>query len=239
MGIMIYRDKQAAGAAAAALIAAKLIEKPNATLGMGVSYAATPIYTQLVNMTAAGVVDWSETTVFHTSELLSTQPGMGTIMSFLHRNLYKQVGMDLRRVYAPAHYANDMETACNDFENKILNTGGMDLILLYLGNNGHIAMNGPAREFPAFTHIELLPQSTMEECSMLQPQGGDVAQAITMGLSTALSAKQIILCAFGKGLSGTVERALNSTITPAVPASMLQLHPNVTYIFDEDAAVNL
>jgi glucosamine-6-phosphate deaminase len=206
---------------------------------MGVSNSALPIYSQLANMTSSGVVDWSEATLFQTSELLSARPGTGTLMSFMEQSLYKQVGVELRHVFAPAHHSADMETACNDFENRILHSGGMDLIFLYLGNNGHIAFNGPAREFPAFTHVELLPQSTMEECAKFHLKGDESAQAITMGLSTALSAKQIILCAFGAGMAQVVGRALSSAITPAVPASMLQLHPNVTYIFDEEAAVNL
>lgn len=242
MGIMIYRDREAAGAAAATMIAAKIIEKPDAVVGICACSTAQPTYRQLISLTSAGILDWSEVTAVHTSELMKkTGTDSGVMSHYLSTHLYAAVKMAPGRVIAPKHDADDMEAACNAFEEKLIDCGGMDLLLLQLGRNGHVAFNGPAREFSAFTHVELLPQSTIEECAAMLPgeAGPNHTQAVTMGMSTLLSAKQIILCGFGRELSSLATRMLSSTITPAVPASMLQLHPNVTYMLDEDAAAEL
>ena len=87
--------------------------------------------------------------------------------------------------------------------------------------------------------MELLPQNTIEECKGISGTEGMVAQSITMGISTIMSAKRIILLALGAQIAGIAQRILSSAVTPAVPASILQLHPNVTFVLDEDAAVNL
>lgn len=240
MGIMIYRDRHAGATAAATLLAAKLIEKPNAVMGIGAATELAPVFRNLIGMTAAGVTDWSEASVFHTAELMARKPGLtGALTNYLHKELYQHIGMELSRVHAPKHAPQqDMGAACIEYEETLVGSGGMDLLLMHLGRNGHIAFNGPAREFSPQTHVELLPQSTMEECSRMVGTDAMNAEAIAMGMGTVLSAGHIVLCAFGKEYAQHIERALGS-ITPAVPASMLQLHPNVTYIFDEDAAANL
>ncbi len=118
--------------------------------------------------------------------------------------------------------------------------GGMDIVLLTLGQNGNLALNSPAREFSALTHVELLPQSTIEELPTMLPDARDIAsQAIIMGMSTLLTAKRIVLLALGKASANSAGGMLSASITPVLPASMLQLHPNVTYILDEEAAALL
>lgn len=238
MGIMIYRDKESASAAAATLIAAQMIEKPNCVLGMSATNMAQSIYRQLGGMTASGVLDWSEVTAFQTSEFVSRKAGQpGMLTTYLAKNLYERVGMN--RFHAPNHNAQDMQAACSAYEADLVAAGGMDLLLLFLGQNGHLAFNGPSREFSAFTHVELLPQNTMEECQNIAGSEGIVAQAITMGISTIMSAKRIVLLAIGHEVSGVATRILSAAVTPAIPASVLQLHPSVTFVLDEDAAVNL
>lgn len=238
MGIMIYRDKESASAAAATLIAAQMIEKPNCVLGMSATNMAQSIYRQLCGMTASGVLDWSEVTAFQASEFVGRRAGQpGMLGTYLARNLYERVGMT--RCHAPNHNAQDMQAACSAYEADLVAAGGMDLLLLFLGQNGHLAFNGPAREFSAFTHVELLPQNTMEECQSMAGSEGIVAQAITMGISTIMSAKRIVLLALGREISGVATRILSAAVTPAIPASVLQLHPSVTFVLDEDAAINL
>lgn len=240
MGIMIYRDKDAASAAAATLIAAQMIEKPNCVLGLTATDMASLVYRKLVSMTASGILDWSEVTVFQTSEFMAKRAGnVGILSAYLASFLYEQVNMQLARVHAPNHNAQDLQAACSSFEADIIASGGLDTVVLYLGQNGHLAFNGPAREFSAFTHVELLPQNTIEECRGISGADGMVSQSITMGISTMMSAKRIILLALGAQVAGIAARILSSAVTPAVPASILQLHPNVTFVLDEDAAVNL
>ncbi len=240
MGIMIYRDREAASAAAATVIAAQMIEKPDCVLGLSASEMAGTVYRQLCGITTAGVLDWGEVTVFHTSEFLSRRVGQpGAQSAFLNRLLYQHIGLSGERVHAPNHVAPDMQAACSAYEAELVASHGMDLLVLYLGRNGHLAFNGPAREFSAFTHVELLPQSTMEECAGIAGSDGAISQAVTMGVSTIMSAKRILMLAIGRDIAGMASRMLSSAVTPAVPASLLQLHPSVTYVLDEEAAANL
>lgn len=240
MGIMIYRDREAASAAAATLIAAQMIEKPDCVLGLSASEMAGTVYRQLCGITAAGVLDWGEVTVFHTSEFLSRRAGQpGAQSAYLSRLLYQHVGLSGERIHTPNHIAPDMQAACSAYEAELVATRGMDLLVLYLGRNGHLAFNGPAREFSAFTHVELLPQNTMEECAGLTGTDGAISQAVTMGVSTIMSAKRILMLAIGRDVAGIASRMLSAAVTPAVPASLLQLHPSVTYVLDEEAASNL
>jgi len=240
MGIMIYRDREAASAAAATVIAAQMIEKPNCVLGVSVTDMAAGVYKTLAGMTKAGVLDWGEVSVFQASEFLVKRPGYAGILGgYLSKGLYEPAGMPQARRHAPNHNAQDMQAACSSYEADIVAAGGMDTLLLFLGQNGHLAYNGPAREFSAFTHVELLPQNTMEEARSLSGSEGMVSQTITMGMSTIMSAKRIVLLALGSEIAGVAARILSTAVAPAVPASILQLHPNVTYVLDEDAAVNL
>lgn len=243
MGIMIYRDKESANAAAVTLLAAQMIEKPNCVLGLTASSMAADIFRLLSGMTTAGVLDWGEIKIFNTSEFVGQEAGsLGICGAYLKKNLYDRIGIDMSRVRAPRHYSKDLQAACTEYESELIEAGGMDMLMLVLGRNGHIAYNSPAREFSAFTHVELLPPDTVEESSRLVNLGlNDLnhTQAITLGMSEIMSAKRIILLAFGSEVANAAERMLSSSITPAVPATLLQLHPSVTYILDEAGAIAL
>lgn len=241
MGIMIYRDKNAASSAAAAIIAAQIVKKPDSVFGFTPSIVAQGVYQQLSAMTAAGVLDWGEATAFHTAENINRKPGMPGVQSnFINRIFYSNIGIDYSRVNAPNHNAQDLHSACTAYEADIVSAGGMDVLLLVLGGNGHIALNCPAREFSALTHVELLPQNTIEECEQMYSAAGQISsQAIIMGMSTLMTAKHIVLLALGREVSAYTTQMLSISITPSVPASMLQLHPNVTYLLDEEAASGL
>ncbi|MDL2257979.1 6-phosphogluconolactonase [Eubacteriales bacterium OttesenSCG-928-K08] len=239
MGTMIYKDAQAAGAAAATLLAAQFIQKPNSVVGLCVSGQSISIYRQLAAMTAAGILDWSETSLFLTSELAG-RSREGLVCEFLSRHLLDAIGLNVSRIYRPNHIAINLEDACASFEKNLAEAGDMDILLLPLGKGGHIAYNSSSSELSAFTHVEDLTDEAAEECaSMFAPNSNAPLQMVTMGMSTLLSAKRIILCAFGKQAAKPVADMMSSRITTEIPASMLQLHPNVTYMLDEEAAIYL
>lgn len=241
MGIMVYRDVHIASNAAAMLLSAKMIEKPDAVLGFCPASDTPYTYRQLISMTSAGMLDWSEITVFHTSELIRmSQSVLGLQGDYMRRNLYDAVKLHPERVLAPPHVPKDIEQACIKFDDDLALAGGMDVLFMHIGSNGRLALNGPNREFSAYTHMETLPEGTAAECASLYAVSNNAQmQAITMGISTLLSARHIILCAFGKEWSGLVAAMLSTKISASVPASLLQLHPNVTYVLDEGAAAAL
>ena len=124
-----------------------------------------------------------------------------------------------------------------DFEAIVKNCGGTDLQLLGLGHNGHIGFNEPAEDFPKFTHCVDLTESTIQANARFFDKPEDVpTQAYTMGIGTIMRAKRILLIASGKDKAAIVKEALFGPVRPQVPASILQLHPDVTVVLDEEAA---
>ena len=131
----------------------------------------------------------------------------------------------------------DAQKACDDFEAIVKNCGGTDLQLLGLGHNGHIGFNEPAEDFPKFTHCVDLTESTIQANARFFDKPEDVpTQAYTMGIGTIMRAKRILLIASGKDKAAIVKEALFGPVRPQVPASILQLHPDVTVVLDEEAA---
>ncbi|MDL2235094.1 6-phosphogluconolactonase [Christensenellaceae bacterium OttesenSCG-928-L17] len=239
MGIMVYRDRQAAGAAAATMIAAQLIEKPNAALALMASHTFQHIYRQLGAMTNAGILDWTEANVFLTSEIMN-DGATGLFASYLSHYLYNEIAIPQKNLHAPRHNGYDLDAGCTDYEAEIEAAGWLDFLILPVLRTGHIAYNIAGTAMPALTHVQALPADVLEECKqayMLETE--DTLQIVTMGMGTLMNAKRIVVCAFGAEVAKVAEGILSSNVSATEPLSMLQLHPNVTYILDEAAAVNL
>lgn len=135
---------------------------------------------------------------------------------------------------------DDVENECLQYEHKIHEAGGIDLQVLGIGPNGHIGFNEPDDKFEAGTHLVELDQHTIEANSRFFDSIDEVpTKALSMGIKTIMKAKKIILLANGEGKAGIIKEMITGDITPNVPASILQLHPDVTVIVDKDAAKEL
>ena len=155
----------------------------------------------------------------------------------MNDNLFSHVNIDPAHTHIPDGTEPDAQKACDDFEAIVKNCGGTDLQLLGLGHNGHIGFNEPAEDFPKFTHCVDLTESTIQANARFFDKPEDVpTQAYTMGIGTIMRAKRILLIASGKGKAAIVKEALFGPVRPQVPASILQLHPDVTVVLDEEAA---
>jgi len=154
----------------------------------------------------------------------------------MNDNLFSKVNIDKNRTFLPDGTEKDSDRACREYNQVIANTGGVDLQLLGLGHNGHIGFNEPGATFEAETHCVDLTESTIQANKRFFASIDEVPrQAYTMGVKTIMMARKILVVVSGTDKAAIVKKAFFGAITPEVPASVLQLHPDVTIVADEAA----
>lgn len=207
---------------------------------LGLATGSTPIgmYACLAADQAAGKISFADVTSFNLDEYVGLA---GThdqsYRYFMDQNLFDKVDIDKTRTNLPDGCAEDLEAMCADYEARIRDAGGIDLQVLGLGHNGHIGFNEPRADFPVPTHPVDLTESTIEANSRLFDAIDDVPrQAVTMGIGTIMKARKILVVANGEGKASIVAKAFTGPVVPEVPASVLQLHPDVTVVLDREAA---
>lgn len=223
---------------AANIISAQIITKPNCVLGLATGSTPVGTYKQLVEWYNKGDLDFSEVSTVNLDEYKGLDHDNDqSYYYFMMNNLFKHVNIDLSRTHVPDGTEPNPEKACADYEKIVKSYGGIDLQLLGLGHNGHIGFNEPSDNFAKVTHCVDLTESTIKANARFFEKIEDVpTQAYTMGIGTIFKAKRILLIASGKDKAEIVKKAFCGPIDPQVPASILQLHPDVTVVLDEDAA---
>lgn len=238
MRIIVTKDYNDMSRKAANIISAQIITKPDCVLGLATGSSPVGAYKTLVDWYKKGDLDFSEVTTVNLDEYRGlTHSNDQSYYYFMNDNLFSHVNIDPAHTHIPDGTEPDAQKACDDFEAIVKNCGGIDLQLLGLGHNGHIGFNEPAEDFPKFTHCVDLTESTIQANARFFDKPEDVpTQAYTMGIGTIMRAKRILLIASGKGKAAIVKEALFGPVRPQVPASILQLHPDVTVVLDEEAA---
>lgn len=238
MNVRTYKDPQAIGTAAAALFSAKVIEKPHAVLGLATGSTPIPTYTKMAEMYACGAVDFSGVTTYNLDEYV----GLGhdhpqSYYYFMMDNLFRHINVPKSSIHVLSGTASDSAAECAAYEKAIEAAGGIDLQILGIGRNGHIAFNEPADAFAPVTHVVDLTQSTIEANTRFFSSSDEVPrQALSMGIGSIMKAKAIVLIATGADKAEAVKAMITGPVTPQCPASILQLHPNVTIMLDAPAA---
>lgn len=238
MRFIVTKDYNDMSRKAANIISAQIITKPNCVLGLATGSTPVGTYKQLVEWYNKGDLDFSEVSTVNLDEYKGLDhENDQSYYYFMMNNLFKHVNIDLSRTHVPDGTEPDPEKACADYEKIVKSYGGIDLQLLGLGHNGHIGFNEPADDFPKVTHCVDLTESTIKANARFFEKIEDVpTQAYTMGIGTIFKAKRILLIASGKDKAEIVKKAFCGPIDPQVPASILQLHPDVTVVLDKDAA---
>lgn len=238
MRFIVTKDYNDMSRKAANIISAQIITKPNCVLGLATGSTPVGTYKQLVEWYNKGDLDFSEVSTVNLDEYKGLDHDNDqSYYYFMMNNLFKHVNIDLSKTHVPDGTEPDPEKACADYEKIVNEYGGADLQLLGLGHNGHIGFNEPADDFPKVTHCVDLTESTIKANARFFEKIEDVpTQAYTMGIGTIFKAKRILLIASGKDKAEIVKKAFCGPIDPRVPASILQLHPDVTIVLDEDAA---
>ncbi|NLK63693.1 MAG: glucosamine-6-phosphate deaminase [Tissierellia bacterium] len=156
---------------------------------------------------------------------------------FMDENLFSHIDIKEDNIHIPDGVAQDLKQECRDYEELLKTTGQMDIMYLGIGHNGHIGFNEPGDYFEPFTHIVKLTEDTIEANKRFFANLDSVPKtAITMGIKTIMSAKKIILLASGSSKAEAISKTVKGKITPRVPASILQLHDDVTLIIDKEAS---
>lgn len=238
MNIIVTKDYNDLSRKAANIISSQIITKPNCVLGLATGSSPVGTYAQLVEWYKKGDLDFSQVSTVNLDEYRGLDHDNDqSYYYFMMNNLFKHVNIDLSRTHVPDGTESDPEKACLDYEEIVKSYGGADLQLLGLGHNGHIGFNEPSDEFPKCTHCVDLTESTIKANARFFEKIEDVpTQAYTMGIGTIMSAKKILLIASGKDKAEAAKKAFFGPVQPQMPASILQLHPDVTVVLDEDAA---
>jgi len=220
MSILVYRDRSIAGAAAATLLAAQIIEKPDAVLGLDYQETLAPVYRALSRMSVDGLLDWSEVRTFTLSELVRSTDEQ-SIRARMYSALFDRINVKNENMYFPQMDAADWNLACSEFEDSILDAGGFDLLFLTVNSDGSIAFLPGAQELPPVTHVE---------------RTDDGGRAVTVGITTIMAAKKIVVLMTGADKADVAAKMFHGAVNSMIPASYLQLHANVVFLLDEAAA---
>lgn len=217
---------------AAALISAEVIAKPNAVVGLATGSTPIGTYAQLVELYKNGYVDFSQARTVNLDEYCGLAPDNDqSYRYFMNEKLLNHININMENTFLPDGMAQDLEQECKRYDELIDNLGGMDIQLLGIGHNGHIAFNEPNDTFPAFTNISKLGASTIEANARFFDSLSEVpTAAITVGMKGIMQARKVLLLANGEDKKQIIEKSLYGEITPNVPASILQLHSNLTVI---------
>lgn len=241
MKIYKAKDYKDMSRKAANIISAQVIMKPNCVLGLATGSTPIGTYDQLVEWYNKGDLDFSEVTTVNLDEYKGLpRTNDQSYYYFMHQHLFDRVNIDPERTNVPNGMEPDAEKECGRYEELIRSLGGVDLQLLGLGHNGHIGFNEPGEAFEKETHCVDLTESTIEANKRFFASADDVPkQAYTMGIKTIMRAKKILIVVNGENKADIVERAFFGPVTPEVPASILQLHNDVTLVGDEEALAKI
>ena len=211
--------------------------KPNCVLGLATGSSPIGTYKQLVDWYKKGDLDFREV---HTVNL-DEYKGLGgdnkeSYRFFMNSNLFDQVNIDKQNTNVPNGLATDAEAECDRYNKLIRQLGGIDLQLLGIGHNGHIGFNEPEEAFEKETHLVTLTESTIEANARLFDKQEEVPRyAFTMGIKSIMQAKKILIIASGEDKAQIMRDAFFGPVTPQIPASILQIHNDLTIVADEAA----
>lgn len=237
MKIIKAKDYDELSRKAANLIAAQVIMKPDCVLGLATGSSPLGTYKYLIEQYENGDLDFSAVKSVNLDEYKGlTRDNDQSYYYFMYNNFFKYINIDMANTNVPDGTETDSEVACTNYNKIIESVGGIDLQLLGIGHNGHIGFNEPDDEFAKLTHCVDLQPSTIEANKRFFASIDDVPkQAYTMGIQTIMQAKKVLLVASGTDKAPIMKEAFFGPVTPRVPASILQLHPDVTVIADEAA----
>ncbi len=221
---------------ASGIIASQVILKPNCVLGLATGSSPIGTYKNLIAAFENGDLDFSNVTSVNLDEYVGLDgTNDQSYRYFMEENLFKSINIKPENTFVPNGCAEDLEKEGADYDAHIKSLGGIDLQLLGIGLDGHIGFNEPDSFFTAETHQVVLDESTIKANARFFANEDDVPKkAITMGMLSIMQAKKILLIANGTAKKEIIEKAFFGPITPEVPASILQLHPDVTVIFSEN-----
>ena len=242
MDVTIFETATEASRALARRVADTLRRTPDLVLGLPAGRTPVETYTEICRLHSAGEADFSAATAFLLDEFVGLDSSQaGSFRRFLTEHLLSGINLDSNRTYGLNGDASDLDLECERYEETIAATGGLDLLLLGIGVNGHIGFNEPGETLAARTHRVTLLETTRSENA--GPFGGVASrvppEALSIGMGTILRADTIVMLATGERKASAVAGMLRGPVTTMLPASFLQLHRRVEVYLDRAAAAAL
>ncbi len=226
----------------AKIVAALIRKKPDAVIGFATGSTPLGLYKELIRLHKEEGLDFSKLTTFNLDEYVGLRPEHPeSYHYYMWENLFKHVNVNPSRVHIPMGMADDIDTFCEWYEEKIKEAGGIDLQILGIGGNGHIAFNEPGSSLGSRTRIKTLTEKTRKDNARFF--NNDMNQvpkyAITMGIGTIMDARELLLLASGPSKADAIKMTVEGPITAMVPATIVQMHRKATIIVDKEAGAKL
>lgn len=241
MRVVILESPQEVSSRAADMLCQLIASKPDCVLGLATGGTPLGTYRELVARHRAGEVSFSAVTSFNLDEYVGLPPNHPQSYShFMREHLFDQTDFSSQRCHLPNSAADDLLAACDEYEAMIANAGGIDLQLLGVGGDGHIAFNEPGSSLASRTRLKALTERTRNDNARFFDSLDEVPKlSMTMGVGSILDARRILLLATGGNKANVIKALVEGPVTASVPASVLQMHRRVTVLLDRDAASGL
>jgi glucosamine-6-phosphate deaminase len=241
MEVIVQPDYEQMSKVAAQIVVEILNAKPNAVLGMATGSTPLGLYQELVRLHREGQLDFSRVTTFNLDEYvgLSTSHPQ-SYHYFMREQFFQHVNIPPQNINIPSGTTSNYPAFCEWYEQRIAECGGIDLQILGIGSDGHIAFNEPTSSMSSRTRLKTLSKQTIDDNARFFERREDVpVYAITMGVGTILDARKLVLVANGKAKARAIAQAVEGPVTSMVTASAIQLHRSAIVIVDEEAASEL
>jgi len=241
MEVVICPTYEEMSVQAAREVASLLNTKPNAVLGLATGSTPLGLYKELVRLHKEEGLDFSQITTFNLDEYVGLPDNHEqSYHYFMRENLFQHINVPLQNTHVPSGTTRNHVAFCEWYERRITECGGIDLQILGIGSDGHIAFNEPGSSLGSRTRIKTLAKQTIDDNARFFEKAEDVPiYAITMGVGTILEARKLVLVANGEGKAEAVAAAIEGPVTSMITASALQLHPDSMIFLDEAAAGKL
>lgn len=241
MKVIVVDDYKEMSKKASILIANEIILNPKSVLGLATGGTPLGTYKELIKFYKEGIIDFSDVITFNLDEYYGLPyNNQHSYHYYMIDNFFKHINIKLENTYIPNGMTENIEAECQFYDNKIEEMGGIDIQLLGIGVNGHIGFNEPNIVFEAKTHLVELDQKTIRTNARYFEREDDVPRkAITMGVKNIMQSKKVVLLAYGSDKADAIKKTVEGNITPEIPSTILQLHPNTTLIIDKKAAAKL
>jgi glucosamine-6-phosphate deaminase len=229
------------GKEAAQIIVDRLRKKPNLVVGLATGSTPLSLYRELIRLHSEEGLDFSKVVTFNLDEYVGLLPTHDqSYHHFMRKNLFDHLNIPDSQIHILDGMATDIDAYCDWYEQRISSVGGIDLQLLGIGANGHIAFNEPGSSFGSRTRVKTLSDETRSANSRFFKSAADVPKfALTMGIGTIMDAKEVLLVANGSSKTDAIKAAVEGPLTAQCPASVVQLHRKAYVILDRDAASKL
>ncbi|HUI29370.1 MAG TPA: glucosamine-6-phosphate deaminase [Candidatus Acidoferrales bacterium] len=252
MLVVVHEDYDAMSKRGAEIVASRIRQKPNLVLGLATGSSPLGLYKELIRLHKNDGLDFSKVVTFNLDEYIGLPPEHDqSYHYFMRENLFKHINVNPSHVYIPQGMYGDLkissfetepkiEQFCRWYEDEMRKYGGIDMQILGIGGNGHIAFNEPGSSLGSRTRIKTLTEKTVRDNSRFFKNTKDVPRyAITMGVGTIMESKELLLLANGDGKADAVKSAVEGPVTAMCPGSAMQLHRKAIILIDKKAAAKL